>query len=98
MPTYRLTLKNIFTLLKAFVSFLLGLLASTPGAQQRFAASYPGIAGYNIPFWMALDAREFKKHGERLNSDSMEEIDGRHERNLRHAAQAGEGANQRTQV
>ena len=31
--------------------------------QQRVAASYPGIAGYNIPFWVALDAGEFKKAG-----------------------------------
>ena len=32
-------------------------------SQQRVAASYPGIAGYNIPFWVALDAGEFKKAG-----------------------------------
>lgn len=32
-------------------------------AQQKVAASYPGIAGYNIPFWVALDAGEFKKVG-----------------------------------
>src|SRR5580765_5485851 len=32
-------------------------------AQQRIAASYPGIAGYNIPFWVALDAGEFRKAG-----------------------------------
>ncbi|MGH7875794.1 MAG: hypothetical protein ACREQO_26690, partial [Candidatus Binatia bacterium] len=32
-------------------------------AQQRVAASYPGIAGYNIPFWIGLDAGEFKKAG-----------------------------------
>ena len=32
-------------------------------AQQKVAASYPGIAGYNIPFWVALDAAEFKKAG-----------------------------------
>jgi ABC-type nitrate/sulfonate/bicarbonate transport system substrate-binding protein len=32
-------------------------------AQHRVAASYPGIAGYNIPFWVALDAGEFKKAG-----------------------------------
>jgi ABC-type nitrate/sulfonate/bicarbonate transport system substrate-binding protein len=31
--------------------------------QQKVAASYPGIAGYNIPFWVALDAGEFKKAG-----------------------------------
>ena len=40
----------------------LGLGADTH-AQQRVAASYPGIAGYNIPFWVALDAGEFKKAG-----------------------------------
>jgi NitT/TauT family transport system substrate-binding protein len=39
------------------------LLASAGGAEQRIAASYPGIAGYNIPFWIALDTGEFKKHG-----------------------------------
>jgi sulfonate transport system substrate-binding protein len=33
------------------------------GAQQRIAVSYPGIAGYNIPFWVALDGGEFKKAG-----------------------------------
>ena len=33
------------------------------GAQQRIAVSYPGIAGYNIPFWVALDTGEFKKTG-----------------------------------
>lgn len=32
-------------------------------AQQKVAVSYPGIAGYNIPFWVALDAGEFKKAG-----------------------------------
>lgn len=44
----------------------LGLLvwcAANTRAQQRVAASYPGIAGYNIPFWVALDAGEFKKAG-----------------------------------
>ena len=33
------------------------------GAQQRISTSYPGIAGYNIPFWVALDGGEFKKAG-----------------------------------
>ena len=32
-------------------------------AQQRITVSYPGIAGYNIPFWVALDGGEFKKAG-----------------------------------
>jgi len=40
----------------------LGLGADTH-AQQRVAASYPGIAGYNIPFWVGLDGGEFKKAG-----------------------------------
>jgi ABC-type nitrate/sulfonate/bicarbonate transport system substrate-binding protein len=51
--------------------FYLGIficaLAPGPGsslrAQQRIAASYPGIAGYNIPFWVAIDGGEFKKAG-----------------------------------
>ena len=38
-------------------------LTSQTVAQQRVAASYPGIAGYNIPFWIGLDAGEFKKAG-----------------------------------
>lgn len=41
---------------------MLGLGADAHG-QQKVAASYPGIAGYNIPFWVALDAGEFKKVG-----------------------------------
>ncbi len=32
-------------------------------AQSRVTASYPGIAGFNIPFWIALDTGEFKKAG-----------------------------------
>src|SRR5215468_3655811 len=32
-------------------------------AQQRITVSYPGIAGYNIPFWVALDSGEFAKAG-----------------------------------
>ena len=32
-------------------------------AQERVASSYPGIAGYNIPFWVALDTGEFRKLG-----------------------------------
>jgi len=38
-------------------------LGADAHAQQKVAASYPGIAGYNIPFWVALDAGEFKKAG-----------------------------------
>ncbi len=42
----------------------LGLLcAADLPAQQRITVSYPGIAGYNIPFWVALDGGEFKKAG-----------------------------------
>ena len=44
------------------VALTLGLEADAQ-AQQRVAASYPGIAGYNIPFWVALEAGEFKKAG-----------------------------------
>lgn len=46
--------------------FVIGFALAPGGvahAQQRVAASYPGIAGYNIPFWVALDAGEFKKAG-----------------------------------
>jgi len=46
-----------------FTAFFLCWLGSDAGTQQRIAASYPGIAGYNIPFWVALDAGEFRKAG-----------------------------------
>ncbi len=36
---------------------------SSAHGQQKVAASYPGNAGYNIPFWVALDGGEFKKAG-----------------------------------
>src|SRR5215472_8605630 len=52
--------------LLSLLVFSLALLVFPAGgadAQQRIAASYPGIAGYNIPFWVALDAGEFKKAG-----------------------------------
>jgi ABC-type nitrate/sulfonate/bicarbonate transport system substrate-binding protein len=39
------------------------LVCHNAEAQQRIVASYPGIAGYNIPFWVALDTGEFKKLG-----------------------------------
>lgn len=46
------------------MTFALALGFGAEGqAQERLAASYPGIAGYNIPFWVALDAGEFKKAG-----------------------------------
>lgn len=32
-------------------------------AQLRVTSSYPGTAGYNIPFWVALDLGEFKRAG-----------------------------------
>lgn len=44
------------------VALALGLGADAQ-AQQRVTASYPGIAGYNIPFWVALEAGEFRKAG-----------------------------------
>ena len=49
-------------LLLILAGLTLGLGADAH-AQQRVAASYPGIAGYNIPFWVALDGGEFKKAG-----------------------------------
>jgi ABC-type nitrate/sulfonate/bicarbonate transport system substrate-binding protein len=55
-------------MMQTLISFVfviaLGLLggADLP-AQQRIAVSYPGIAGYNIPFWVALDGGQFKKAG-----------------------------------
>ena len=48
------------------LSLFLMSLAFTAGevqAQSRVTASYPGIAGFNIPFWVALDMGEFKKAG-----------------------------------
>jgi ABC-type nitrate/sulfonate/bicarbonate transport system substrate-binding protein len=50
-----------------FVAFfsavgLLSLVTQLP-AQQRVTTSYPGIAGYNIPFWTALETGEFRKAG-----------------------------------
>ncbi|HEX7229965.1 MAG TPA: ABC transporter substrate-binding protein [Candidatus Binatia bacterium] len=49
-------------LLLILAGLTLGLGADAHG-QQKVAASYPGIAGYNIPFWVALDGGEFKKAG-----------------------------------
>lgn len=37
-------------------------------AQQKITVSYPGIAGYNIPFWVALDTGEFRKAGLDVNA------------------------------
>ncbi len=37
--------------------------AADLSAQSRVTSSYPGTAGYNIPFWVALDLGEFKKAG-----------------------------------
>ena len=53
---------KFYWLLSIVVGLTLGLRADAP-AQQRVAASYPGIAGYNIPFWVALETGEFKKAG-----------------------------------
>ena len=38
-------------------------LGGNVAAQQQIAASYPGIAGYNIPFWVGLDTGAFKRVG-----------------------------------
>ena len=53
---------KFYWLLLILAGLTLGLGAGAH-AQQRVTASYPGIAGYNIPFWVALDAGEFKKAG-----------------------------------
>jgi len=53
---------KIFVLLSWVISFS-ALLANSVAAEQRIAVSYPGIAGYNIPFWVAIDTGEFKKAG-----------------------------------
>ena len=53
--------------MKSIVLYLLliflALTSGTLQAQSRVTASYPGIAGFNIPFWVALDTGEFKKAG-----------------------------------
>ena len=56
---------NIMKKHPLIVCFMLAILAlATQGsAQQKIAVSYPGIAGYNIPFWVTLDTGEFKKAG-----------------------------------
>jgi ABC-type nitrate/sulfonate/bicarbonate transport system substrate-binding protein len=55
-------MRKLIALLSLAIS-LVSLPANCVAAQQRVAASYPGIAGYNIPFWVALDTGEFKKVG-----------------------------------
>ncbi len=42
---------------------ILVILSAAVQAQERVTSSYPGIAGYNIPFWVALDTGEFRKVG-----------------------------------
>jgi ABC-type nitrate/sulfonate/bicarbonate transport system substrate-binding protein len=46
-----------------FCWLALSLAASQANAQQRITVSYPGIAGYNIPFWTAIETGEFKRAG-----------------------------------
>lgn len=55
-------MKKIFLVLLCAMG-ILNPLCGDAAAQQRIAASYPGIAGYNIPFWVGLDTGEFKKVG-----------------------------------
>jgi NitT/TauT family transport system substrate-binding protein len=55
-------MKKIFLVLLLTMGFF-NPLRGDVAAQQRIAASYPGIAGYNIPFWVGLDTGEFKKVG-----------------------------------
>jgi NitT/TauT family transport system substrate-binding protein len=52
-----------FPLALLLLAFALKMLGETACAQQNIAASYPGIAGYNIPFWVGLETGEFKKLG-----------------------------------
>ena len=53
-------MKSVFL---SIVLMSLALTSGAPRAQSRVTASYPGIAGFNIPFWVALDTGEFKKAG-----------------------------------
>ena len=55
-------MKNICLVLFLVVGFF-NPLPREAAAQQTIAASYPGIAGYNSPFWVGLDTGEFKKVG-----------------------------------
>lgn len=56
--------KKRFFLLASICSALLFLAggAASEGAEKVYS-SYPGIAGYNIPFWVAMDTGEFRKAG-----------------------------------
>ena len=53
--------KNLAVSLYAVFIMILG--GASAKAQEKVTASYPGIAGYNIPFWVALDTGEFRKAG-----------------------------------
>ena len=55
-------MKKIFLVL-VLTSCFFNPLGGNVAAQQRVATSYPGIAGYNIPFWVGLETGEFKKVG-----------------------------------
>jgi NitT/TauT family transport system substrate-binding protein len=55
-------MRKIFLVL-LFASCFFNSLERNVAAQQQIAASYPGIAGYNIPFWVGLETGEFKKIG-----------------------------------
>jgi len=52
-----------FFLVLFLASSLFNSSVANVAAQQRIAASYPGIAGYNIPFWVGLETGAFKKVG-----------------------------------
>jgi NitT/TauT family transport system substrate-binding protein len=52
-----------FFLLLLFAGSLFNFMTGNAAAQQQIASSYPGIAGYNIPFWVGLDTGAFKKVG-----------------------------------
>lgn len=61
LGAYRLMKHRSLNIL--IVALLATTIAAPLAAQQRIAVSYPGIAGFNIPFWVALDGGEFKKAG-----------------------------------
>ena len=55
-------MNNMFKVCLITVSLMVSL-GGALHAQQRVTSSYPGTAGFNIPFWVALDLGEFKRAG-----------------------------------
>jgi len=54
---------KVYLAVSLCAAFIMTLGGAGAAAQERVASSYPGIAGYNIPFWVALDTGEFRKVG-----------------------------------